>query len=177
MWSKEFEISPWSGIQHTESSIDGSMENSILVEKPTSCRRAHKISHNREAKSKSMPHINIWSRSKHASKHRPLMIPLLGNVVENKKNRAYVAITQDHLWRLHTRFRSCLTNRCSRSRVGEDRWCRSPQLGIYNLPTARISIPRTVPRTGSSKKGRKHNRSTGIHTYNAEVQQRLTREN
>src|SRR3954469_19455796 len=58
------------------------------------------------------------------------MIPLLGNIVENKKIRAYATspkiIQEDYI----QGFRSWLTNRCSGSRVGEDRQCRSPQLGI-----------------------------------------------
>src|ERR1041385_9276688 len=77
---------------------------------------------------------------------------LLGNLVENKKFRPTnqePKIIQD---RLHTRFRSWLTNQCSGSRVGEDRRCRSPQLGISmtsqprgyrSLEPSRDLVPRT----------------------------------
>src|ERR1043165_2694242 len=55
---------------------------------------------------------------------------MLGNVVENKKfrptNQEPKIIYEDYI----QGFRSWLTNRCSGSRVGEVRWCRSPQLGI-----------------------------------------------
>src|SRR3954463_15836799 len=58
------------------------------------------------------------------------MIPLLGNVVENKKfrptNQEPKIIYEDCI----QGFRSWLTNRCSGSRVGEDRRCRSPRLEI-----------------------------------------------
>ena len=38
------------------------------------------------------------------------MIPLLGNVVENKKISTYESFTQDRLCKMHTSFRSCFTN-------------------------------------------------------------------
>ena len=111
------------------------MENSILVAKPTSCHRAQKISHNTEATRKSLPHINICSRSKHASKHRPLMIPLLGNVVENKKITTYESFTQDRLCKMHTRFRSCSHQpSVAEVYVGEERRSRFPQLGHTSQP-------------------------------------------
>src|SRR3954469_12743623 len=52
----------------------------------------------------------------------------VGNVVEKNRptNQEPKIIQEDCI----QGFRSWLTNRCSGSRVGEDRWCRSPQLGI-----------------------------------------------
>ena len=154
MRSKEFDVVHDQGNQHTISSIEGSWENSILVAKPHHAVEQRKDHMTGKQTRKSMPHINIWSRPKHASTHRSLMIPLLGNV----------ARTQDHPWRLHTSFRPWLTNRCSGSRVGEDRRCRSPQLGISmtsqprgyrSLEPSRDLVPRTSPTNKFLEEGSK----------------------
>src|SRR4051812_20961947 len=61
-------------------------------------------------------------------------------------------------------FRSWLTNRCSGSRVGEDRRCRSPQLGISmtsqprgyrSLEPSRDLVPRTSPTNKLLEEGSK----------------------
>ena len=57
MRSKEFDVDHAQGNQHIESSIEGSMENSILVAKPQLAIKDRKKSHDREATRKSMPHI------------------------------------------------------------------------------------------------------------------------
>src|SRR3954471_5268852 len=72
------------------------------------------------------------------------MIPLLGNVVENKKfrptNQEPKIIQEDCI----QGFTSWLTNRCSGSRVGEDRRCRSPQLGISMTSQPRGYLSRAL---------------------------------
>ena len=53
------------------------------------------------------------------------MYSVLGNVAENKNIRHLRSNHPRSSMKMHTRFRSCLTNRCSESRVGDDRSCRS----------------------------------------------------
>src|SRR3954465_3667481 len=91
------------------------------------------------------------------------MIPLLGNVVENKKN--FVPTNQDPKIiqeRSHTRFRPLLTNGCSGRRVGEagGRSGSSRSRSPTNSPLNRS--PRR--RRSSSKKDQSYDPSTGIHT-------------
>src|SRR4051812_36952422 len=119
MRSKEFDIDHDQGNQHTESSIEGSMENSILVAKPQLAIK-HRKNHMTGKQPENQCLIShIRSRPKHASNQGSLMIPLLGKVVENK---IFVPTKQDPKIiqeRSHTRFRPLLTNGCSGRRVGE----------------------------------------------------------
>ena len=96
MRSKEFDVDHDQGNQHTESSIEGSMENSILVAKPQLA-----IKHRKN-------HMTGKQQENHASYHTydlDLNIHLLidrSNTTVGKRGRkqkisAYVAITQDHL--------------------------------------------------------------------------------
>ena len=69
------------------------------------------------------------------------MIPLLGNIVENKKFTTYESFTQDRLCKMHTRFRSCSHQRSVEEvDVDEERWCRFPQLGQTSQPRGYQSI-------------------------------------
>src|ERR1044071_5312456 len=121
MRSKEFDVDHDQGNQHTESSIEGSMENSILVAKPQLAIK-HRKNHMTGKEQENQCLIShIRSRPKHASNQGSLMIPLFGNVVENKKFRAYESRSQDHPRKIAYMFRSLLTNDCSGRRVGEAR--------------------------------------------------------
>src|SRR3954468_447709 len=119
MRSKEFDVDHDQCNQHTESSTEGSMENSILVAKPQLAIK-HRKNHMIGKKQENQCLIShIRSRPKHASNQGSLMIPLLGNVVEIKK---IVPTNQDPKIiqeRWHTRFRPLLTNGCSGRRVDE----------------------------------------------------------
>src|ERR1043165_4919525 len=94
------------------------------------------------------------------------MIPLLGNVVENKKFRAYESRSQDHPRKIAYKVRPLLTNSCSGRRVGEARGrsgssrSRSPTNSPSIYPTNKS--PRR--KRSSSKKDQRYDPSIGIHT-------------
>src|SRR3954469_9466232 len=120
MRSKEFDVDHDQGNQHTESSIEGSMENSILVAKPQLAIK-HRKNHMTGKQQENRCLISTYDLPKHASNQGSLMITLLGNVVENKN---FVPTNQDPKIiqeRWHTRFRPLLTNNCSGRKVGEAR--------------------------------------------------------
>ena len=55
------------------------------------------------------------------------------------------------------------TRSSSGRRVGEDRWCRSPQLGFYNLPTARIfSLEQSLEQSSDSPSDSPSNRRSNV---------------
>src|SRR3954471_10605320 len=95
MRSKEFDIVHDRGNQHTKSSIEGSWEKSILVAKPHHAVKQRK-DHITGKQQENQCLISTYDLDLNMHVINLALIPLLGNVVENKKNRAYKSRSQDH---------------------------------------------------------------------------------
>src|SRR3954469_21823738 len=104
MRSKEFDVDHDQGNQHTESSIEGSIENSILVEKPQlAIKHRKKITwQGSNKKINASYHTYDLDLNMHLIKDRS--DTTVGKRSRKQKFSAYESRTQDHPRRLHTRF-------------------------------------------------------------------------
>ena len=95
MRSKEFDVDHDQGNQHTESSIEGSMENSIVVAKPQLAIK-HRKNHMTGKQQENQCLIPAYDLGLNMHLIKDHSDTTVGKRSRNKKNRAYESRSQDH---------------------------------------------------------------------------------